>query len=251
MKNFLKNRTALGIVCIILAILLSFGTTPLLNNVMKAQVTIVRATADIQEGQMITPEMVQETKVGEFNLPAGVIKDQDSVIGKYAATTIVKDDYFLGGKITDLESKDNSYLYNAHNRRESLSVSITVKSLAAGLSGKLQEGDVVSIISANNNEEEPKVVPELQFVKVLAVTGKEGADIDDKSEGLASTVTLACDKVQAEKLVDHEQNGDIHIALVYRGTEDIAKVYLDQQAEYNLTLMEAVQQEVIKVDEED
>lgn len=250
MKNIFKNRTILGIICIILAILLSFGATPLLNSAIKSQVTIVRATTDIKEGQEITSGMVQEIKVGEFNLPNGVIKSLDDIVGKYATTSIYKDDYFLEGKITDLESKDNSYLYSLSNDRESLSISISVKSLAAGLSGKLKEGDIVTIISTSDKEKQPMIVPELQYVRVLATSSKEGLDVDEKSEDLMSTVTLACEEIQAAKLVEHEQNGSIHIALAYRGTEDIAKIYLEQQAEFNMNIQNS-NKEGVEIHEKD
>ncbi|PKM52470.1 MAG: Flp pilus assembly protein CpaB [Firmicutes bacterium HGW-Firmicutes-7] len=249
MRKIFKNRTVLGVTCIFLAILLSFGAAPIVNRAIKSQVTIVRATVEIKEGDEITSDKVKQVKVGEYNLPSGVIKSTDNVIGKYATTTIYKDDFFLEDKITDLESKHNSYLYNLSETTDSLSISITVKSLAAGLSGKLKEGDIVTIISTSDNEKQPKIVPELQYVRVLATSSKEGMDVDEKSEDLMSTITLAVGDLQAEKLVEHEQNGSIHIALAYRGTNEVAKVFLEQQVEFNLSSKES-NKEVVEVYEE-
>lgn len=230
MKKFLKSRTAIGILSIVLALVISFGITPLLNNAMKKQTEIVRATKDIRKGEEITKDKITKVKVGAYNLPNNIIKEPNEIIGSFAMVDVHKDDYFLSSKISKSGGYDN---YLMGFEEEDMAISITIKSLASGLSGKLRPGDIVSIISTSDSELSPTVIPELQYVEVLSVSTKEGGDAESgKEDKLPSTITLSVKSIQAEKLVEHEQNGNIHFALVYRGNEKKAKEFIKMQEEY-------------------
>lgn len=231
MKKFFKNRTVLGLASIILALILSFGVTPLLNKAMTHQETIIRANENIKKGEKITTEKITKVKVGGYNLPEEVLKEENELIGKYAKTDIYKDDYFLQSKISDSLNSDTYYLED-----ENMEISITVKNLAAGLSGNLKSGDIVSVISSSDEGVSPQIIPELQYVKVISATSKEVDDIEGEKRELASTINLIVEKNQAEKLVEQEQNGNIHIALVYRGAIEVTNDYLEKQKEYLLSL---------------
>ena len=245
MKKFMKNRTVLGLASIILALILSFGVTPFLNKQMKSQETIIRATKTIKKGEIIGPDKIIKVKVGGYNLPQDIIKEQQELIGKYATVDIFKDDYFLNSKISDQDNSDNYYL-----KDENMALSITIKSLASGLSGKLKEGDIISIISTSDDGDKPRIIPELRYVKILSVISKEGKDLEGVKEELPSTVTLSVDPVQAEKLVEQEQDGNIHMALVFRGEENYANEYLKIQEEYLLLLEELEELEEEEIDGE-
>ncbi len=239
MKKFMKNRTVLGLASIILALILSFGVTPFLNKQMKSQETIVRATKTIKKGEIIGQDKIIKVKVGGYNLPQDIIKEQQDLIGKYATVDIFKDDYFLNSKVSAEDNSDNYSL-----KDENMALSITIKSLASGLSGKLKEGDIISIISTSDDGDKPSIIPELRYVKILSVISKEGKDLEGVKEELPSTVTLSVDPVQAEKLVEQEQNGNIHMALVFRGEERNANEYLKIQEEYLLLLEELEEEEI-------
>jgi pilus assembly protein CpaB len=115
-------------------------------------------------------------------------------------------------------------------------VSVTIKDFANGISGKLMPGDIVMIL--NNAEavgNRSTVYPELQYVKVLAVTTQTGVDmggekLSDDTE-LPATVTLLVNKAQAQLLTGLEKNGNIVFALMYRGDEDTANQFLQKQEE--------------------
>lgn len=49
LKKFLKNRTLVGVVCIIFALILSFGITPMLSKSMSSQTEIIRARENIKK----------------------------------------------------------------------------------------------------------------------------------------------------------------------------------------------------------
>jgi len=253
MGRILKSRVTIGILSIILALVLSFGVTPLLNQAMESQVEIIKAIKTIEKGEKITADKITKIKVGQYNLEQEVIKDSDAVIGKYATTDIYKGDFFLPSKISDVKGKENYYLYDVEKNTDHLAVSITIKTVASGLSEKLKSGDIISIISSIDHDVEPTVIPELRYVEVLAVTNKAGQDIGEKREEdeLTATIVLSVTELQAEKLVFHEQQGDIHIALVHRGDKKIAREYLELQKEYFNDLLEEKTDEIEEAKEKD
>ena len=235
--NILKNRTVLGLICIILSLIICFGLAPLFNDAVKAQVEIVRMVKDVKKGEMITAGMVTYVKVGGHNLPANVLKEQENVVGKYAMYDFKNGDYILSNKVSDTPLLEFAYLSELDGEREA--ISITIKSFAAGLSGKLEAGDIVSVIASDVGDFRSTVSPpELRYVKVIAVTDGKGYDKeyaegnDDDEKELPSTVTLLVVPEQAVILAELEATGRIHLALVYRGLTKNSEKFLKLQDEF-------------------
>lgn len=74
MKLF-KNRTALGIFCIAVSLIICFAIIPLVNAGLSKKITIVRFNQQINEGEEITRNMLDEVEVGNHNLPENVIRN--------------------------------------------------------------------------------------------------------------------------------------------------------------------------------
>lgn len=237
--NIFRNRTIVGLICIGLSLVICFGITPLFNGALKAQTGIIRVTKDINKGDEITPDKLEHVKVGAYNLPSNVVKNMEEVKGKYAAADLVKGDYILTSKITDTPYGENAYLYKLDGRK--LAISVSIKSFALGLSGKLRADDIVSVIASDfGDSRQTLMLPELKYVKVLAVTSAKGTDENTqkmvKSSGsnneekeLPSTVTLLVNDTQAKLLAELEAKSKIHLALVYRGDAASAQKFLDAQ----------------------
>ena len=66
-------------------------------------------------------------------------------------------DYILTSKLTDTPAAENAYLYNLNGEKQAISVSI--KSFAGGLSGKLISGDIVSVIAPDYKKQGVTVIP--------------------------------------------------------------------------------------------
>lgn len=47
--SFLKNRTVVGVICILLSLLICFGLTPLFNQSVSQKAEIVRVYPDLQQ----------------------------------------------------------------------------------------------------------------------------------------------------------------------------------------------------------
>jgi len=82
-------------------------------------------------------------------------------------------DYIIPSKLSDAPAAENAYLYSLDGSQQAISVSI--KSFAEGLSGKLQSGDIVSVIAPDYKQQGQTVVPaELQYVEIISVTASSG-----------------------------------------------------------------------------
>ena len=231
MKIF-HNRTVIGVLCILLALIICFGVTPLFSRSASEKTEIVRVTKDIKEGDEITAEMVQTVEVGAYNLPQNLMTDKKEVVGKYATADLAAGDYILSSKLSAVPAAENAYLYNLDGTKQAISV--TIKSFAVGLSGKLESGDIVTVIVADyQGKGETAIPPELQYVEVISVTASSGYDantgevVDEKE--LPSTVTLLVTTEQAKVLAELEQDSELHLALVYRGTPENAAKFIAAQ----------------------
>ena len=231
MKIF-RNRTVIGVLCILLALIICFGVTPLFSRSASEKTEIVRVTKDIKEGNEITAEMVQTVEVGAYNLPQNLMTDKKEVVGKYATADLAAGDYILSSKLSAVHAAENAYLYNLDGKKQAISV--TIKSFATGLSGKLESGDIVTVIVADyQGKGETAIPPELQYVEVISVTASSGYDantgevVDEKE--LPSTVTLLVTTEQAKVLAELEQDSELHLALVYRGTPENAAKFIAAQ----------------------
>lgn len=110
MKIF-RNRTVIGVLCILLALIICFGVTPLFSRSASEKTEIVRVTKDIKEGDEITAEMVQTVEVGAYNLPQNLMTDKKEVVGKYATADLAAGDYILSSKLSAVPAAENAYLY--------------------------------------------------------------------------------------------------------------------------------------------
>lgn len=230
-----KNRTVIGVVCIVLSLVICFAVTPLFNQSISEKTEIVRVVKPVKVGEEITDDKVKTVEVGSYNLPEDVVKSADTAIGRFASADLVPGDYILASKIADEPAAENAYLYNLNGEKQAISVS--VKAFANGLSGKLQSGDIVSVIAPDYKKQGATVIPaELQYVEVIAVTATSGYDANtgeqadgDSEKELPGTVTLLVTPEQAKVLAELEADGKLHLALVYRGDQTNAAQFIIAQ----------------------
>lgn len=237
MKKIFRNRMILGIASIVLSFIICFGLTPLFNQAIAEKVTVARVVENIQKGDLITSKMIETVEIGGYNLPDTVLRQEDSIVGNYALTELHKGDYVLNSKVSSKPLANYEYLTDFDGSERAISVSI--KSFAAGLSGKLEQGDIVTVMASDFGDLRETVSPvELQYVEVLAVTAGSGLDTDEyeidqeaieQDKELPSTVTLKVNIEQAKLLAEMEAKGKIQVVFVYRGTDENAEKFLDEQ----------------------
>ena len=163
--------------------------------------------------------MVRKVTIPEDANVSGAITEKEKVVGKYTTTQIYKDDFIVDGKLSD--SPTNSNLYALNDGEEA--ISITVKDLASCVTGKLIEGDVVSIYYYDTTEKKVIENPLLKYVEVLATSNSSGVDVstaamdENQDDNIPTTLTLKVSREQAEALTKMEYEGNIHVTFVARG----------------------------------
>ena len=231
----MKNRTAIGIVCIILAVAVTFVVSPLVNNISDKKTEVVRFTADVSHGTEIKDTDIELVEISNSALPEKVIKDKNSVVGKYATTDIFKGDFATESKVTDNANTASDIM--ASLKGDKVAMSITINSFAGGLSGKLENGDIVSIY-VTNKDDETENPASLKYVRVITTTTSGGIDENDVVENedgsfeLPTTITVLVSVEQAKILANYEESATMHVALVYRGDDATANKFLKAQDDY-------------------
>lgn len=230
-----RSKTLIGGLCIAVAVAVGIGQWALVNVASTAAVSVVCAKTGIPAGTKITADMLVVRKMGKLNLPANITGDTTKIVGAYATTDIQPEDIVTDGKFSNSAPKyalaDGQMLY-----------SITVKSFADSLSGKLQSGDIVQVVvstqsTGNNNVAVGNdTLDALQYVRVEAVTASNGQSTGESvtsssntSGTQPATVTLIVNQQQVDALASLGSS-EISFALVSRGDETKAKTLLEKQA---------------------
>lgn len=246
----MKNRTVLGIICIALALVLCFGVGPLINNLTDGTVEVVRIKdgVTVASGSEITMDHIEAVKAKKSLVSNGVYYTYDVFMNKYFKSS--SEDY-VGVPYADCEMVAGEYISQhkvSINGASSgaifdglygsnLAMSISLDSFADGLSGKLENGDIVSVIVfSNENGERSSFIPEgLEYVKVITTTTDSGIDRGDiaKNEDgsmaeSVSTATLLLDVDQAQTLHKYANTGSITLALRCKGTSPSAESLLER-----------------------
>ena len=232
----MKNRTLIGIVCIALAVVMVFAVSPLINKVSEQKTTVVRVKTDVAKGEQVLPEDVEEVKITKDVVPASAITDITFAVGGrfYASVDMQKGDIVTTKKLTE-NANDISGIIESLDGKHVV-MSIPISSFSAGLSGKLENGDIVSLCVTYNKM--TNIPMAFKYVRLLTTTTAGGVDEDkvvkndDGTFTAPSTATFLLTPRQAALLKSYIKSGSIHIILVHRGDEDKAQEYLDVEQEY-------------------
>ena len=249
----MKNRTIIGIVCIVLALVVTFAVAPLVNKLSDSRTDIVRLKTDIAQGHMIQESDIEVVTVGSTGLPTNIITKKEAVVGKFAACDLKANTDLLQSMISDKSDSADDVFHTLDGKKQA--ISITISSFAGGLSGKLENGDIVSLVIFENETNEATIPGGLTYVKVITTTTAEGFDKDeltpneDGTYELPTTLTLLVNPTQAKMLVEYENRGVIHADLVYRGDSKTAQKFLDAQDLYFEMLAEKEDEETAEPDE--
>jgi pilus assembly protein CpaB len=234
--RILKNKFVVGILCILAGIFISFAALPSLQgNMQGSYESIIRMKGTIQAGTQITADIVETVNVPE-NLVHDGVKDISEAVGRYAKSGLYAGDYLTHEKISVLIEKENAL--TAGTEKGKMVVSVTIPSLASGVSGRLLAGDIVTVIALPKGDMnqslgvEPRtavsgdagvvVYPELRYLEICMVTAGDGADANvegkpEEKNTLPETVSFYVNEQQALRLAELEQNSVIQLAFVARG----------------------------------
>ena len=234
----LNNRFLFGILSIVLAAVIAFVAIPTVSRQTNGKAEIIRISAPVARGEVITKEYVELVEVGGYNLPSNIARGMDDVIDRYATADLAVGDYILSSKISLTPISSDIQLSSIPSGK--VAISLTIKTLAAGLSDKLQSGDIIRIYHFLDRTVD---VPELQFVKVLTVTADDGINVDngeeiqkDEEKRQTATITVLASPEQAKLITTLENDGSMHVALITRNNDKLAEELLAKQDEALLAL---------------
>jgi pilus assembly protein CpaB len=237
--KLLKNKFVIGTLCILLGLLFSFIALPALTGSSESEtVSVLRMKHTVKAETQITADMVESVSV-PGNLVQNGISEPAKAIGQYAATALYVGDYLTAEKLTATLAEQS--LFSAVEAKSKTVLSVTLPSLASGVSGRLLPGDIVTVIAIPKGTVnqtlgvEPGEAPDtavsgayidpmLARLEVCMVTTSTGAEAsveaqpdEDTKNTLPVTVSFYATEEQALKLAELEQSGAIHLAFVARG----------------------------------
>ena len=234
MKNrnrIVGNRTVIGIICVLLALGITFGVAPLVTRFADRKVDVVVMKKNVERGHIITEDDVELKSVGAQNLSSKTAMKKELVVGKYAATALFEGQMILRDHISGEGSSAESVLSLLDGTK--VAVSVNVNNYANAVSDKISNGDIVSAIVYDRERDSYFIPSALKYVKVITTTSNTGVDKDVRPDGeQAATVTLLVTPEQAETLAKYNHTSFIHFALVCRGDKEIAEQFLKAQDEY-------------------
>jgi SAF domain. len=235
MKN--KGKIVVGFFTVLISLLIAFVVFPIVIGMIGNTTEIVKVKETIKANGELTRDNLKMEEVTNYNLPKNAVRNMDDVIGKYTTARLDPDDYVLESKLAGDLIESGNYLGLLDGNKQV--VSVAVKDLASGISGKLTSGDIVSIFnSAEVVNSTSKSYPELQYIKVLAVTTASGIDLEGeaytKDSELPATVTLLVNQKQAELVTAIDKQGNLVFSLVFphNGEESLANTFLEKQDQY-------------------
>lgn len=227
----LNNRFIFGILSLVLAAVIAFVALPTIARQTNGKTEIVRITQPVLKGEKITSDNAEVVEVGGYNLPSNVAHSLEDVEGLYVTAELAAGDYILTSKVSTVPVSSDVALNDIPSGK--VAISLTVKTLASGLSDKLQPGDIIRIYHFLETAEE---VPELRFVKVLSVTDSDGINVDNTKEPTedeepqqSATITVLASPEQARIITEMENDGVAHVALISRNNDQLAEELLAEQ----------------------
>lgn len=231
----MKKRTLLGVFCVVLALVVAFVLAPMLYQRQTEMVSVVQMVGNVSQGTVLSEENLELVEIPAANVPQGALTEKAQAVGQFTTAGLFAGDVVTSAKVTQESMQADDVLATLDGSK--VAVSITIDSFAAGLSGKLKNGDVISLIVTGNHGLEATVPQSLQYVQVITTTTSAGVDTDslskqeDGSSELPSTITVLVSPAQAVELAQYESEASMHAALVYRGDAQTAQTYLDKQEE--------------------
>ena len=227
----LNNRFIFGILSLVLAAVIAFVALTTIARQNNGKTEIVRITQPVLKGEKITSDNAEVVEVGGYNLPSNVAHSMEDVEGLYVTADLAAGDYILTSKVSTVPVSSDVALNDIPSGK--VAISLTVKTLASGLSDKLQPGDIIRIYHFLETAEE---VPELRFVKVLSVTDSDGINVDNTKEPTedeepqqSATITVLASPEQARIITEMENDGGAHVALISRNNDQLAEELLAEQ----------------------
>lgn len=148
--RFIRNKFLVGLLCIILGLAVGFMALPAtLKGTQTNQEKVIRVKSDISKGAYISDDFVETVTVSPEMVPGQALSMLPDPEMRYAAADLFAGDILTQAKLSDQLTVQDPILLAT--KKGMTVISITIPSLASGVSGMIQPGDVVSIMALMKN----------------------------------------------------------------------------------------------------
>ena len=127
----MKNRTVIGVICMVVAVAITFLIAPLVNRLSTDSTEVIRLAQDVKQGVQITADHLEVAKVKTDSIPDGTLNDPKEIIGKYASSMLYAGDYLTAAKLTGEANTASDAFASLDGKK--VAVSVTIDTFAAGL----------------------------------------------------------------------------------------------------------------------
>lgn len=233
--NNKTKRLIIGAVSLMLSLVIAFVIAPFFLKMSEEKVKVLRMKADASAGSVITASMLETASILRSSLRGGELSDSSSALGMVLRLPRRKGDFITQDMIQSQSLEGAEYLLELSE--DEIAFSISIRTLAAGLSDHLKAGDIVSVYAQNDQKEKVIHDPLLWYVRVLAVHDKSGQEVGGETKPgddtyQSASVTLSVSMEQAERLTELEYETQIHLALVERADNARKEALLEEQTKY-------------------
>lgn len=259
--KILRNKFLIGILCIVIGVTVGFVLLPKSQDADINMTKVVRLTQDVEAATKLEEKMLEIATIPAESVPNGASSALESFLNRYASSQLYDGDILTAAKVRDTLVDPVAAAAAKGKQLVSVTVpslsagvsgtlqpgdvvSIMVTSKVTqfnqnlGLMTPVEDSEETSdwptgssLISSVNKESQTYIPEELRYLEVCKVSSSDGTDAlvngsKDKEEPnrLPVTITFYATEVQALKLAEVEQNGEIHVTFVARG--DAADAYI-------------------------
>jgi len=259
--KILRNKFLIGILCIVIGVTVGFVLLPKSQDADINMTKVVRLTQDVEAGTKLEEKMLEIATIPAESVPDGASSALESFLNRYASSQLYEGDILTSAKVRDTLVDPVAAAAAKGKQLVSVTVpslsagvsgtlqpgdvvSIMVTSKVTqfnqnlGLMTPVEDSEETSdwqtggsLIASVTKESQTYIPEELRYLEVCKVSSSDGTDAlvngdKDKEEPnrLPVTITFYATEVQALKLAEVEQNGEIHVTFVARG--DAADAYI-------------------------
>ena len=232
MIKLLKSKIFIGAICLLLAAVLAFGLLPRLYKSQSSTAQVVTMKQTVENGTVITKDMLSVTEVGSFGLPKGVVTDKADVIGLVANSALYSGEHLWRERFITAAEYEKTNAVSIGLAEGNYLLTISFPTTSAGIAGVLRGGSTVNVYSAIEDDIGNVAVEKaLDLIDVYKVLNSKLQSLDEldaemKANSQANSsdydivpafVVVMVNEQQAKTLIYLEKMQALHLTLVKAG----------------------------------
>ena len=229
MLKFFKSKLFIGIICLLMAAVISFLLLPRFYESRSTVRNVIRVSKDVPAGTTLTVDMLTTAEVGAYGLSDKTVSSVSDAIGLVALDNLYAGEYLWSERIATAEV----YQALVSEQTKGLSgsnclVTIEFPTTSSGIASVLRAGNIVDVYECKEEEDRSTSVSKcLGGLYVYDVLNQklESLDALDKKldeaiieedteyDFIPKYVVFRCSELQAQTLIRLERMDALHLTL--------------------------------------